>query len=115
MKIEKKYGNLIADTTCQSVTSVDQALKDNLLLFNTILEVSEASKTPLKIDQKLVEQCSEGLLEIVNARRSMVRLIDSIYFVQKKSSLADQAFGCPRGYNDKAPVADEPKSLERVK
>lgn len=115
MKIEKKYGNLIADTTRQSVASVDQALRDNLLLFNTILEVSEASKTPLKIDQKLVEQCSEGLQEIVSARRSMVRLVDSLYFVQKKSNLAEEAFGCPRGYNADISISDKSVLFDKVK
>lgn len=99
MKIEEKFGNIIAKSTQASIGSVDRALTDNLNLFNMVMEVSHVSKIPMKLDQQLVEQCSAGITDIVNARRKMVRLVDSMQRIQSASNLAETSFGCPDGFH----------------
>lgn len=100
MYIEEKFGQLIAQTTRSTIGSVDAALKDNIHLLNTLIEVSEVSHVPLKIDQPIYEQCSNTIVDILSARRNITRLVRSMNHAQEQGNLSGRTFGCPRGSND---------------
>ena len=86
MDIDKKFTHLIEENMQTSKESVDKALFDNLALFNIILEVSNVSDTLLECDQLLVEQCADGLSDIVKARRKISDLNESMDQIQQFSN-----------------------------
>ncbi len=109
MNIEERYGDILANSTRNSIKSTNKALSDNLSLMNTLLEVSEVSNAPLTLDQPLIEQCSTMIADTVAARRNVTRFVDKITRAKNASNLEARTFGCPRGKDENITKADHSK------
>lgn len=114
MKIEQNNGQVVANDTQTSLSSIDRAIADNLNLCSSIMEVSKASNLPISANQPLIEGCADSLNDIVSGRRKMVKLLAGLERIQQQSNLAETAFGCPNGLHGKVRHPETANTTESV-